>query len=69
MRSQTDRLIERLKEGPVNPLQSWTELGIYRLGARVYDAKARGINISKRTIKVKNKFGENCRVAEYFIDN
>lgn len=29
--SQCDRLLDRLKRGPITPMEAWSELGIYPL--------------------------------------
>jgi len=64
--SQNDRLLEYLETGKsINPLESWNKLGIYRLAARVKDLKDRGYVIYSDKTEVKNRFGENCKVAEY----
>ncbi|WP_414631197.1 helix-turn-helix domain-containing protein [Alcanivorax jadensis] len=68
-KGQSERLLERLKLGPVNPLQAWQELGIYRLSARVMDLREAGHNIITVPANVTNRFGENCRVAEYHLEN
>ena len=63
--TQTERLLERLREYPVTPLDSWVDLGIYRLAARVFDLRNQGHDIEKTMTKVRNKFGETVKVAEY----
>ena len=63
--SQCDRLLSRLKRGPITPMEAWSELGIYRLGARVFDLKASGHGIDRELVPVSNRFGEECRVAQY----
>ena len=66
MQTQTQRLIQYLEANEtINPLQAWLELGIYRLGARIFDAKKLGYNIQSSRVNVKNQFGESCLVAEY----
>lgn len=60
METQCQRLLSYLqKNKTINPL-----LGIYRLGARIFDLRERH-DIVSHIIKVKNQFGEECRVAEY----
>ena len=63
--SQCDRLLSRLKRGPITPMEAWSELGIYRLGARVFDLKANGHEIDRELVPVSNRFGEECRVDQY----
>lgn len=68
METQNERLLHHLSNaGPIDPLQAWSQLGIYRLGARVYDLKEAGHNIVKTMIDVNNRFGEKCRVALYSL--
>ena len=64
--TQCDRLLRCLDSGrSITPLQSWTELGIYRLGARVWDLRKQGYPIAKEIVPVKNSYGETCHVASY----
>lgn len=65
--TQSDRLLQwLLSVGPINPLEAWTELGIYRLGARIFDLKKQGMTIQRKLVKVRNQFGEPCGpVAQY----
>jgi hypothetical protein len=64
--TQNERVLFWLKNHKgLEPLSAWTELGIYRLGARIFDLKKQGHNISSTKIKVMNKFGEECEVAYY----
>lgn len=66
MQTQCERLLSHLQQhGKIDQLKAWSELGIYRLGARMFDLRKQGHKIAKKTIDVKNKFGEACRVAEY----
>ena len=56
----------------IDPLVAWTELGIYRLAARIHDLKTkRGVTgIKKSSRYVTNKFGEKAGpVAVYTMDN
>ena len=66
MTTQCERLKQHLElHGKVNPLEAWHKLGIYRLGARVFDLKEQGMNIVTERVNVTNQFGEKCKVAEY----
>lgn len=70
MDTQVNRLHKYLTlHGKINPLEAWNELGVYRLGARVFDLRKQGVNITSCTVEVKNKFGEVCRVAEYRLES
>lgn len=63
--TQAERLLKALTEGPIDPLQAWSELGIYRLGARIFDLRQQGHVIRRNSKDVLNRFGERCIVAEY----
>lgn len=66
--TQNERLLEYLNEhGSINPLEAWVNLGIYRLGARVFDLKRAGHRINTIRQSVTNQFGELCSVASYRI--
>ena len=65
--SQNKRLLHRLRNGPITQMKATDELGILRLASRINDLKNAGYNIAKRTVKVSNRFGEACRVAEYSL--
>lgn len=68
METQNERLLKHLTYvGQINPLQAWIELGIYRLGARIFDLKEAGHDIASSLIDVQNKFGEKCRVSLYSL--
>ena len=64
---QCQRVYDRLKQGPLTPLQSWSEIGVYRLSARIKDLRDAGINVRRDRVKVKNSWGETCRVAKYSL--
>lgn len=64
--TQEDRLINYLYEHKtITALEAIEDLGILRLASRVSDLRRRGYQINSKIIKVKNRFGETCRVAEY----
>jgi len=68
MKSQNNRLLSLLKAGnSINPLEAWVNLGIYRLGARIFDLRQMGHDIRSRFISVQNRFGEPCRVKLYYL--
>lgn len=63
---QCARLLNYLmKKGEVHALAAWSELGIYRLSARIYDLRKRGYNIHAEDVTVQNRFGEDCTVKNY----
>jgi len=66
MQTQKERLLYWLKENrTINPIEAWSQLGIYRLGARIFDLKQTGMKIKTNKCKVRNRWGESCTVANY----
>lgn len=66
--TQRERLLDYLKShGRINPLEAWTNLGIYRLSACVFDLRKDGHKIETTRKAVQNQFGEQCVVAEYVL--
>jgi hypothetical protein len=64
--AQNRRLIAFLREnGPIDPLTAWRQLGIYRLGARVFELRQDGHAIETERREVSNHFGERCFVGFY----
>lgn len=66
--TQTQMLKEYLETHySITPKQAMDELGIYRLGARIYDLKKAGVKIKSSLIEVPTRHGETTRVKMYWI--
>ena len=66
MKKQTLRLLDYLEaQRSVTPMEAWFDLGIYRLSACVFKLRKLGHNIITSRVTVKNRFGEDCIVANY----
>lgn len=64
--TQQERLIKHFKKTKtIDPLRAWTGLGIYRLSARILELRQIGYEIDTQKKRIKNKFGEECIVAQY----
>ena len=67
--TQDIRLATYLKEhGNIDPLTSWRVLGIYRLSACILRLRKSGWEIRTDRMPVKNKFDEDCVVANYVLE-
>lgn len=67
--SQSNRLLDYLKtNGTINPLESWQQLGIYRLSDTVFRLRKQGYLIRTDLVEIKNQFNEVCRVANYVFE-
>lgn len=63
---QTERLLRHLRAfGSIQPMQAWTQLGIYRLASRIHDLRKDGHAIEKRMVTITNRWGEEVRFAQY----
>lgn len=64
--TQAQRVLEFLKtHKSLTQQQALNELGVWRLSSRISELKNDGELIIKRMIKVKNRWDEECNVAEY----
>ena len=64
--TQTDRVFNYIEEfGSINTFQAFTDLGISRLSARIWELRNMGIKINKESYNIKNRFGKNVTVYRY----
>lgn len=67
--SQKTRVLHWLQEGKtLTRLQALTELGIFELASRILELKQDGHKIKSESITVQNRWGEKCRVAQYWME-
>ena len=67
-RTQADRVLAYIQTfGSITSLEAFRDLGVTRLSARIYELRARNINIDSTSVTSKNRYGENCTYAKYFI--
>lgn len=63
-----EKVLNWLKSGrPLDPATAWKQLGVYRLGARIYDLRREGWEIATRRKTVVNRDGNECIVADYVL--
>lgn len=55
------------QHGSITPLDASVDLGIQRLGARIYDLRKRGWVIEDEWAEVLNRRGKKCRVKKYSL--
>lgn len=66
--TQCDRILRHLQDyGSITQAEAVTEYGCYRLGARIFDLKARGVAIKSETVSGKNRYGERTSFARYCL--
>ena len=65
---QTDKVLRHLRDyGTITPMDALRDYSIMRLGARVWDLKRRGYNVSSRIVHGVNQYGEPTHWAEYSL--
>jgi hypothetical protein len=64
--TQRQRILDYLDEfGSITRLQGLADLGIMNLPTRIHELRKMGYNIVSETVKVKNRWGEDCRIVKY----
>jgi len=66
-KSQKARLLAWLRHKPITGLQAWKFLRILNYKGRIHDLRRDGHIIETRYIEVANRYGERCRVAQYWL--
>ena len=64
--TQKERIRKYLDDfGSITPLEALADLGVMRLGARIYDLRKKGYSITRETEKSENRYGQPVRYARY----
>lgn len=67
--TQCERVLKYMQDfGSITPLQAMADLGVMRLGARIYDLKRGGHKIRRRMVTAKNRYNEAVSFAEYRLE-
>lgn len=67
--TQAEKILDYMeRHGSITPLEAMNNLGIMRLGARIFDLKESGIGIITETVTGKNRDGEPTRYARYRLE-
>lgn len=66
--TQCERILRHLQDyGSITQAEAVTEYGCYRLGARIWDLKAKGIPIRSERVTGKNRYDEPVSFSRYSI--
>jgi len=64
--SDKSRVLEHLRShGTITPLEAFTGFGCYRLGARIWDLRHDGYDITTEMVEGTDQHGEPMRYAKY----
>ena len=68
--TQNEKILDYMeRNGSITPLEAMNELGIMRLGARIFDLKEQGVGIITERVKGENRHGEATTFARYRLEN
>lgn len=68
MNRQTEKVYDYMqKHGRISQLRATYELGITRLGARIWDLKHLGVDVRGEMIYKTNEHGERTKWKEYWL--
>lgn len=66
--TQNEMILDYLnKYGSITQAEAMAHMGCYRLGARIWELKRRGIKIKRYMEEGLNRFGTRTRYARYTI--
>ena len=67
--TQNDMILDYLnKYGSITQAEAMASIGCYRLGARIWDLKRRGVKIKRYMEEGLNRFGIRTRYARYTME-
>ena len=64
--TQAARVLEYIRTfGSITQLEALNEIGVMRLASRVSELRKQGYHIEGKTVVVRNRYGETCRIKRY----
>lgn len=67
--TQTQRIERHMREyGSITTLEAFTEYGVTRLSARIFDLRNSGIPVAARSEIGKNRYGEPVHFTRYSLE-
>ena len=68
MVTQKQMVLQYMQDfGSITPVQAFQDLGIMRLGARIFELKKAVVLIESRLASARNRYGKTVRYSEYRI--
>ena len=67
--TQGQKILDYMKQfGSITPVEAFRDLGVMRLGARIYDLEQEGIRIAHERETSKNRLGEKVSYSRYRLE-
>lgn len=68
--TQKERILRHLEDyGSITPVEAMKEYGVMRLAARISDLKKLGYNITSKSEKGINRYGETTFYSNYRLED
>ncbi len=66
--NQVEQIIQYLKDfGSITTFESFTELGVTRLGSRIFDIRQLGYELEEEWLTKKNRYGKPVSYKKYML--
>lgn len=66
--TQAEKIIKYMRYfGSITQRDAINDLGCMRLASRISELKSAGYRINRSMVKVKNRWGETCLIAQYSL--
>ena len=66
--TQAEKIIKYMRYfGSITQRDAINDLGCMRLASRISELRSAGYKISRCMVKVKNRWGETCSIAQYSL--
>ena len=67
--TQSRKILKYMMDfGSITPIEALKDLGVMRLGARIYDLEKQGFEILHERESGKNRYGEKTSYARYRLE-
>ena len=67
--TQGAKILKYMQEyGSITPVEAFRDLGVMRLGARIYDLEQKGVRIIHERETSKNRMGEKVSYSRYRLE-
>ena len=68
--TQERRILSYMEEyGSITQTEAFFDLGVMRLASRISSLRKQGYKIESTLEKVKNRYGESCRIKRYSLSD
>ena len=66
--TQCDMILRYMQDtGSITPWEAMREFGCMRLGARIYDLRRRGVEVTRELVTDRNRYGKPVSYARYSV--